>query len=154
MSLLFGHHFTRFYFPRTHEKLSRVVFAAKVVKRLTFLRAATLSPPSSPVDNISDDVVFAGLPVPFVKPKNDWFIWHCRFYHPGKQATTDMLTGSYATGIDWDGKIMNCECPSCIMGRLPAFPYENNAKRAENPCDLVTLCTRNNMLFHSTCRAE
>ena len=64
-------------------------------------------------------------------------LWHARLGHAGKDYTSVMLSGRYATGITSTTKTMTSHCESCIIGKHPREPYPYRGNRAENPLDLI-----------------
>ena len=64
-------------------------------------------------------------------------LWHARLGHAGKDYTSIMLGGRYATGIKSTTKTMTSHCESCIIGKHPREPHPYRGNRAENPLDLI-----------------
>jgi len=64
-------------------------------------------------------------------------LWHARLGHTGKDYTSVMLSGRYATGIHSTTKTMTSHCESCIVGKHPHEPYPYRGNRAKYPLDLI-----------------
>jgi hypothetical protein len=64
-------------------------------------------------------------------------LWHARLGHTGKDYTSVMLYGHYATGIHSTTKTMTSHCELCIIGKHPRKPYPYHGNHAKYPLDLI-----------------
>jgi hypothetical protein len=57
-------------------------------------------------------------------------LWHKCFGHLGQDATRDMLSQDFATGITVPAISLNIptKCIPCLIGKSAQAPYQNNAK--------------------------
>ena len=132
MSVAFSFQKTTISFPFDHTKLSGLSFDAHVTRRLSLLQLDFVPPPVMPV------AFYLFPPV-----QNTPEIWHRRFGHLGHEASKDVITGNYATGITKPLTTypLSSKCVPCLIGKSPQAPYSNNAKRATNVGDLVHIDT-------------
>lgn len=80
------------------------------------------------------------LPSPLFQ--NTTELWHRRFGHLGQEATRNMISGEYATGIDCISTPQSpSKCIPCLIGKSPQTPYQHNAKRASAVCELIHVDT-------------
>ena len=134
MSINFSFQRTSISFPSDHPQLKGLSFEAVVLRWLSFLNLDFLSQPSE-----SSDVAFALFPT--VPNTSD--LWQRHFGHLGKEATQSMLTGQYATGINFVSTPQSpaSKCIPCLIGKSPQAPYQHNAKCASGVCELVHIDT-------------
>ena len=60
----------------------------------------------------------------------------------GEEATQTMLTGQYATRINFVSTPQSpAKCIPCLIGKSPQAPYQHNAKCASGVCELVHIDT-------------
>lgn len=88
MSVAFSYQKTTISFPLDHPYLSGLSFDAHVTCCLSLLNLDFI-PPSTP------PAAFLLFPATQNSPK----IWHCHFSHLGHEASKNVLTGNYVTGI-------------------------------------------------------
>ena len=132
MSVVFSFRKTTISFPPEHPQLSGLSFDAHVTCRLSLLYLDFIPPPTLPV----------ALHL-FPAVQNSPETWHRRFGHLGHEASKNVLTGNYATGISKTPTPypLNSRCIPCLIGKSPQAPYPNNAKRATEVGDLVHIDT-------------
>ena len=88
MIVTFSFQKTTITFPPNHPHLSGLSFDAHVTRRLSLLNLDFILPLTSPI-------AFHLFPGTQNSPE----IWHRRFGHLGHEASKNVLTGNYATGI-------------------------------------------------------
>ena len=132
MVITFSFQKTTITFPPAHPHLSGLSFDAHVIRRLSLLHLDFIPPPVTPL-------AFHLFPAPQNSPE----IWHRRFGHLGHEASKNVLTGNYATGITKPHTPypLTFRCIPCVIGKSPQAPYSNNAKRASAVGDLVHIDT-------------
>ena len=133
MSINFSFEKTTIAFPSSHPKLGGLSFDAQVIHRLSLLNLnyipANISPPST---------ALASFPV----VPHSFELWHRRFGHLGQEATRDMLTKNYATGITYRSTTHTpTRCIPCLIGKTPQTPFAHNARRATRVCELIHIDT-------------
>ena len=138
MSITFSFQKTTIAFPSSHPQLGGLSFDAEVIRRLSLLHlnyipAAILTPTIS-----APTIVFASFQV----VPNSFELWHRHFGHLGQQATRDMLSKDYATGITYKPSAQtSSKCIPCLIGKAPQAPFPHNAKRATEICELIHINT-------------
>ena len=140
-SVNFSYQRTTVSFPKDHPDLGGLSFEAKVHRRLSLLDLDFI--PASPVvTNPTQAINTFACPVFPVAPITT-DLWHRRFGHLGQDATRDMLTQEFATGITLPtvSAGVPTRCIPCIIGKSPQTPYQNNAKRASDVCELIHIDT-------------
>jgi hypothetical protein len=132
MSVTFSFQKTTISFPADHPHLSGLSFDAFVTRRLSLLNFEFIQPPILPV----------ALHL-FPATQNSPEIWHRRFGHLGHEASKNVLTGNYATGIikPLTPYPLTSKCIPCLIGKSPQAPYLHNAKRASSVGDLIHIDT-------------
>ena len=133
MSVTFSFQKTTIAFPCSHPQLRGLSFDAEVVRRLSLLHLnyipANIPPPTVALTS------FQVVPITFD-------LWHRRFGHLGKDATWDMLTKNFATGITYKPTIQTASrCIPCLIGKTPQAPFTHNANRASKVCELIHIDT-------------
>ena len=125
-------------FLSSHPQLGGLSFDAQVICQLSLLHlnyipTAAMPPPTTP-----PTIAFASFPI----TPNFFELWHRRFGHLGQEATWDMLTKDYATGIIYKpGTQISSRCIPCLIGKAPQTPFTHNARRATEVCELIHIDT-------------
>ena len=134
MSITFPFQKMTIAFPSSHPQLGGLSFDAEVVHRLSLLHLNYI-----PVNNVqSPTIAFTSYQVPPIS----FDLWHCRFGHLGQDATWDMLTKDFATGITYKPTVQTTSrCIPCLISKTPQAPFTNNARRASKVCDLIHIDT-------------
>jgi hypothetical protein len=92
MSVIFSFQKTTIAFPSSHPQLGSLSFDAEVIHQPSLLQ----------LDYISANVTLLAIVFTlFQVVSNSFELWHCRFGHLGQEATQDMLTRNYTTGITY-----------------------------------------------------
>lgn len=103
-----------------------------VLCRLSLLHLDFIPAPSEPA------IAFQSFPV----VTETFDLWHRRFGHLGQDATRDMLTKDYATGITFKPSLhVTTKCIPCLIGKSPQAPFPHNARRASTICNLIHVDT-------------
>jgi hypothetical protein len=133
LSINFSFQKTTISFPMTHPHLKGLSFDATVVNRLSMLLLDFIPP----VTKLTPSA-FASFPI----PSNSFELWHRRFGHLGQDATKDILTKDYATGIKYiPSPNVASRCIPCLIGKAPQVPFPHHAKRANVICELIHIDT-------------
>ena len=132
MSVSFSFRKTTISFPQDHPHLSGLSFDAFVARRLSLLNLNFIQPPILPV-------ALHLFPIPQNSPE----IWHRRFGHLGHEASKNVITGDYVTGITKPPTPypLTSKCIPCLIGKSPQTSYSHNAKRASSVGDLIHIDT-------------
>ena len=132
MSIAFSFQKTTITFPPNHSQLAGLSFDAFVTRRLSLLNLEFIPPPSLPI----------ALHL-FPAVQNSPEIWHRHFGHLGREASKNVITGNYATGVTKPSSPypLNSRCIPCLIDKSPQAPYTNNAKRATAVGELVHIDT-------------
>ena len=138
LSVTFSHRKTTISFPPDRSDLQGLSFEATVQRRLSFLNLDFITAPIDSPNPVSE----LACPVFPVTPVTT-DLWHRRFGHLGQDATRDMLSDDFATGITLPVSSMNVptKCIPCLIGKSPQAPYQNNARRASDVCELIYIDT-------------
>ena len=133
MSVVFSFQKTTIAFPSSHPQLGGLSFDAQVIRRLSLLHLNYIH-----ANTPNPTIALASFPV----ASNTFELWYRRFGHLGQEATRDMLTKDYATGIVYKPMAqVSLKCIPCLIGKAPQTPFPHNAKRATNICELVHIDT-------------
>ena len=141
LSVNFSYQKTTVSFPKDHPDLAGLSFEATVHRRLSLLDLDFITAP--PIgDSITPVVPDLACPVFPVTPITT-DLWHRRFGHLGQDATRDMLSQDFATGITLPTHSTNVptRCIPCLIGKSVQTPYQNNANRASEVCELIHIDT-------------
>ena len=141
LSVKFSYQKTTISFPDDHSELSGLSFEAAVHRRLSLLDLDFIAAPSDgPIPMLT--VTELACPVFPVAPVTT-DLWHRRFGHLGQDATRDMLSQDFATGITLPTASVNVhtKCIPCLIRKSPQLPYQNNARRASAVCELIHIDT-------------
>jgi hypothetical protein len=133
MSITFSFQKTTIAFPTSHPQLSGLSFDAKVIHCLSLLHldyiTSTTKPPA---------IVY----VSFQVAPHSIELWRRQFGHLGQEATCNMLTGDYATGITYKPSTQtSSKCIPCLIGKAAQAPFSHHARRASKVCDLIYIDT-------------
>ena len=141
LSVTFSYQKTTVSFPSDHPDLSGLSFEATVHRRLSLLDLDFIIAPS--VDPIPiPEVIPIACPV-FPVPPITVDLWHRRLGHLGQDATRDMLSQDFATGITVPTSSLNVptKCIPCLIGKSAQAPYQHNGNRASQICELIHINT-------------
>jgi Reverse transcriptase (RNA-dependent DNA polymerase) len=141
ISVTFSYQKTLISFPMDHPDLTGLSFEATVHRRLSLLDLEFID---APLVNPEPTIAIPALACPvFPVAPITTDLWHRRFGHLGQDATRDMLSHNFATGITPPTSSANVptKCIPCLIGKTPQAPYQNNAKRASNVCELIHIDT-------------
>ena len=141
LSINFSYQKTTVSFPTDHPELAGQSFEAMVHRRLSLLNLDFIPASSTVPDHSHPAPVIACPTFPVTPITTD--LWHRRFGHLGQDATRDMLSQDFATGITLPTSTTYTptKCIPCLIGKSPQTPYQNNANRATEVCELIHIDT-------------
>jgi hypothetical protein len=114
--------------------LKGLSFDATIVNCLSMLLLDFIIPPATEPPSSA----LASFPI----PSNSFELWHRRFGHLGQDATRDVLTKDYATGIKYiPSPNVALRCIPCLIGKSPQIPFPHHAKCATVICELIHVDT-------------
>ena len=139
---------TSIYIPWSSCGADGLFLSASMVDRLSFLKCDfILLLDACPSDlDLPSPVTFPALstakpmlsfPHTPVNPE----LWHRHFGHLGMDATCDVLTKPYASGVSYDGPFTHSHCIPCIIGKHPQQLYSSFGHCAARVCDLLHMDT-------------
>ena len=118
-------------YPLSDPDLPGFSISATVVRRLSLLCLDFVPPPAvSPIPQAYPAFTFP-------KTLHNSTLWHRRFGHLGMDATREVLTKDYATGIQYTGPFVHDQCVACIVGKSPQHSYSHNGRRASKVGELI-----------------
>jgi Reverse transcriptase (RNA-dependent DNA polymerase) len=141
LSVTFSYQKTTVSFPSDHPDLAGLSFDATVHRRLSLLNLDFIPTPSVDLNLSSPEPTLACPVFPVAPITTD--LWHRRFGHLGQDATRDMLSQDFATGITLPAPSASVptKCIPCLIGKSAQVPYQHNAKRASEVCELIHIDT-------------
>ena len=143
LSVTFSFRRTTVSFPVDHPDLAGQSFEATVHHRLSLLNLEFIPTPT-PISTLPPKprVPVIACPVFPVTPITT-DLWHRRFGHLGQDGTAKMLSQDFATGITLLTPLRNTPSKRipCLIGKLAQTPYQNNANRATEVCELIHIDT-------------
>ena len=143
--LVFGSKLTMIHLPWTMTEHDGLTIEATFMHRLSFLHCKFLLPPNAlSLVSIADPAAPLHDDPPVVSPPRvpaNLDLWHFCVSHLGMEATKELLTKSYATGITFDGDLMQHRCIPCLIGKCPQQSFSHLRHHASKVCKLLHMDT-------------